>query len=897
MRIPRCSRPLPIKLLVLLILALLQAAVLAAMQPALNEYNARLAGLRAQIPAITATAQQAAETFLAHPEAQLCVPYWEQMSFAEEMINRAGGLALAGQPGDYGRASRFNFVLLSVRSWEKESALIRRRVKEYHAQGWTVTVIASKAGAPRALGADYFLDNGAPSGKAALGRINVLANVTLGWMWCCEYAAAMSRHGKFPAILQSICVPGGPEYDARVQSSSGRHSLVDSPQAISAGALADAYLRRIDKLMADLRSDQIQGQLTQAADIIARRLAAGGVVGVAGMGHVQIEDVMVDNKSPWMGFRGVGMPELTFTAHLRPGDLLVWMSYNGMNSLYDDYAKYIVQSQAELITCFAPDPIWSQNTPPRLAQIDQSWTLPDAEVPIPVFPDFIAPISGVNVTLLLRMLDDEVANRLQGVRVPPPPARPLTPEYQDHGAEGYYTYGGSAPTPVCQWGFVDDTGRQVTPLRYDAVEAMSDGMAAVERGGKWGYVNAAGAEVIPPIYDEVNSFTNGAALVAKDGKYGYIDHAGKAIVPLQYDEINDPASSYARYRRYFSGSSLPAIDYVPARTGNRWGVIAKTGKVLIPAQYDQLQAFSENRVAVRTGKKWGLLALDGKEVVPPTYDSIGRYRQGYATVRVGNQTGAIDGEGRQLVPPQYRDIAAIIGDLAIVRTGDKWGAVSRAGKEVIPPKYDEISRYSGDGLLPVRIDKRWGALDATGKEVVPVQYDRIGRLSGGMTSVEQDGKWGYLNAAGALAIPPRYDDAADFVDGAAFVTLAGARRLIDAKGAEIPLPHYDYLTDAGEGLFKVARGGKWGFIDRTGKEIVPPQYSYVLGFSTGRALVARGGQWREDYGKVPILVGSKWGLIDKTGRELIPTKFDRLAPGGDTLFPVARNVEVLKPIP
>jgi len=884
--------PRPWRIVALLALVLLQAAVLA-LQPALNDYDARRVILQAQIPAVSASAQQAAETFLAHPEAQFVVPYWEQMSFAEEMINRSGGLALAGQAGDYGRASQYNFVLLSVRSWEAESKLVLQRIKQYHAKGWTVTVIGSKTGCPKGLGADFFLDNGAPSGKATLGRINVLANVTLGWMWCCEYGAAMSRQGKFPAVLQSICMPGGPEYDARVQTSQGRHSVVDSPTAIPAGELSVRYLQRVDKMMADLRSEHIQGQLTQAADIIAKRLADGRVVRIAGMGHVQIEDVMVENQSPMQGFRGVGMPDLTFKAHLNPGDLLVWMSYNGMNSLYDDYAKYIVEAKADLIPCFAPDPIWSQGTPPHLAQIDQSWTMPDAEVAIPVFPNFMAPVSGINVTLLARMLDDEVAARLQGKHVKPAPVKALTPEYCDRGAEGYFLYNSSAPEATRQWGFADETGRLVAPMRYDAVGPAGDGMAPVQVKGKWGYVNAAGKLAIPAVYDEANVFTHGVALVGKDGKLGYIDKTGQAVAPLQYDQIDDPSRN-AQYRRFYSSYGVPALNYATARQGERWGVLLQ-GKVLLPVQYDGISAFSEKCVAVKVGKLWGLVDLAGKEILPAKYSAIGRFRRGYATVKLDGKTGAIDGEGREIVPPNYEDIIAVNGDAVVIRVGKLYGVVSRSGKELIPAKYEEVGRFSSD-LVPVRIGKLWGAIDAAGREAVPVQFDQIGRTSEGLASVELHGKWGYLDKTGALVIPAQYDDADDFSNGMAFVTLNGARRLIDAKGAEITLPHYDYLTDGGEGLFKVARGGQWGFIDRAGKEIVPPRYSYVLGFSGGRALVARGGQWREDYGKVPILIGAKWGLVDTTGRELIAPKFDRIAPGTG-LLPVARNIEVMKPIP
>ena len=874
------------RLFALLVLVLLQAAVLAA-QPALTAYHARMKTFSAQIPAVVASAQQAAETMLAHPDALLNVPYWEQMGFAEELMNRAGGLAHVYPTGwGWGRtATKHDVVLLSVRAWETQADLIRARVQEYRAQGWTVTLIGSKAGKPKDLGEHFFIDNGAPSGKAEHGRINVLANVTLGWMWCCEYGAAMSRRGKFPAVLQSICIPGGEAYDRTIQSTDGRRSVVDCPTAVPAGALSRQYLQRMGVLLADLRSTRRQQQLRAVAGLLTDRLAQGGRVGMVGMGHLILEEVKVENKTPWIGFRAVGISDISIKSYLRPGDLLVWMSYNGMNSLYEDYAKNIVTAQVDLVTCFAFDPEWSKNTPPALAHLDQSWKLPDAEVPIPVFPDFMAPVSGLNVTLLLRMLDDETAVQMKKRKVSArAPQIELPADFIDRMGESRYAedspYGG--PLPVRKWGLVNQAGEEVAPPRYDEIGSMEDGLAPVRRDGKWGYVDAAGAETIAPAYDAASPFRGGLATVGVHGKFGCIDTAGAVVLPLQYEAVET--------------GNLPTPGYLMVRMGGKWGITDRTGKELLAPRYDGVDVFSADKVIVKVGNKFGVVTTAGAEVLPVRYETIWGVFEGVARVRLDGKWGLVDAAGKELLPPSFDRVSGPFGKMLLVRQAGKWGAIGLDGRELIPPTYTRL-RYYSDGLLLMAVGEKWGALNTDGREIIPPQYDDIQRPGDGMVGVKRGGKWGYLDSDGREALPAIYDEAQSFQGGVAVVTLAGRRLFIDKAGKEITLPRYDYFAAAEEGLFKVVRDGKWGFIDATGREIVPPSYRYVLAFSGKYALVARGGAWTPPVGLTPELTGARWGLVDTTGREVVPPKYDRIVPHSDTLFAVGIDVKQVEAQP
>ena len=43
-----------------------------------------------------------------------------------------------------------------------------------------------------------------------------------------------------------------------------------------------------------------------------------------------------------------------------------------------------------------------------------------------------------------------------------------------------------------KWGFVDLTGKEVIPCRYNRVGRFSEGLAAVDAEGKWGFIDKGG---------------------------------------------------------------------------------------------------------------------------------------------------------------------------------------------------------------------------------------------------------------------------------------------------------------------------------------------------------------------------------------------------------------------
>jgi len=96
----------------------------------------------------------------------------------------------------------------------------------------------------------------------------------------------------------------------------------------------------------------------------------------------------------------------------------------------------------------------------------------------------------------------------------------------------------------------------VAPTYDEALGGFYDGLAAVKLGEKWGFIDT--KLVIPAQYEIViGGFSDGYAKVAQNGMYGFIDKTGKLVVPHQYDFAHEVKN----------GVALVELD-------GKWGLIA-----------------------------------------------------------------------------------------------------------------------------------------------------------------------------------------------------------------------------------------------------------------------------------------------------------------------------------
>jgi serine/threonine protein kinase len=372
-------------------------------------------------------------------------------------------------------------------------------------------------------------------------------------------------------------------------------------------------------------------------------------------------------------------------------------------------------------------------------------------------------------------------------------------------------------------------------------------LAAVKLNGKWGYIDNTGKEVIPCKYDDAGwPSQEGLIEVALNGKKGFIDNTGKEIISCKYDDS----------RRFSEGLASVKLN-------GKWGYIDKTGKEVVPCKYDYIDVngFSEGLALIWFNKKFGFIDKTGKEVIPCKYDGAGDFSEGVASVKLNGKWGYIDKTGEKVIPCKYDYVWDFSEGVAPVELNGKYGYVDKTGKEVVPCNYDyiDVNGFS-EGLALILFNKKFGFIDKTGKEVIPCKYDGAGDFSEGVASVALNGKYCFIDKTGKEVIPLKYDFAGDFSEGVAQVKLNDKFGFIDKTGKEIiPYIYDDAENYFSEGLTKVKLNEKYGFIDKTGKEVISCKYYGAWNFSKGLAAVKLNG---------------KCGYIDKTGNEVIPCIYD-----------------------
>lgn len=140
----------------------------------------------------------------------------------------------------------------------------------------------------------------------------------------------------------------------------------------------------------------------------------------------------------------------------------------------------------------------------------------------------------------------------------------------------------------------------------DLLLVYNNSKAGVIEAGWWQ------KEIVPCKFDDVIPFRD-AIIVKLDGKYHLRNRQGRTI-PGTFTNV-----SYYLHSDFFFHEGLGCIQF-----NQGWGFIDRTGKVVIPAQYDDAYPFTDKgRAAVYIRQKgWGLIDTNGKSIVPCQYRTL-----------------------------------------------------------------------------------------------------------------------------------------------------------------------------------------------------------------------------------------------------------------------------------
>jgi hypothetical protein len=280
--------------------------------------------------------------------------------------------------------------------------------------------------------------------------------------------------------------------------------------------------------------------------------------------------------------------------------------------------------------------------------------------------------------------------------------------------------------------------KQYSTEKFEKIFEMKENAIMVLKNGKYGFIDDKGKIIIKPEYEKPHPehnylnedggflnfnykcFSEGLAVLKKKKLYGYVDKSGKTIIPFKFDRAFG-----------FSGG----LAWVSVK--NKWGMINTKGEIVIDCIYENpnylsskeleaLDGFHEELINVRKNNKYGFIDKSGKTVIPFNYDEAYPFHKGIAPVKLNDKWGFVNKKGELVIPAIY-DYVNNVGNnyhfpfennFEMAQLDDKWVAIDTKGKQILPDKYFfEYDFNFNDGLLNLLAEDKRIVVDKKGEIV------------------------------------------------------------------------------------------------------------------------------------------------------------------------------------
>lgn len=288
-----------------------------------------------------------------------------------------------------------------------------------------------------------------------------------------------------------------------------------------------------------------------------------------------------------------------------------------------------------------------------------------------------------------------------------------------------------------KWGLMDNKGKIIVEPKYDDIDDMYEGLAAVEIDGKWGYIDSKGKVVIEPTFDDAGPFNEGVAPVSEGyNKWGLINKDGKYVASPEYSIV-----SYA-----MEGMAIVSKD-------GKYGYINTKGKVVIDIKYSRAGLFVNGYAIVNDGTKSFYINKKGQNKFKDSIIAVSNFSEGLARAFIEDEDYGngvyINTDGKTILTNvnggKFSEGLAVVYSQA----DRKYGYINKDGKFKIKAEFDAASEFS-EGLAVIVENGKCGYINKKGKVVIETDFDSAEPFSNGVARVETEDGWGYINKKGKM---------------------------------------------------------------------------------------------------------------------------------------------------
>lgn len=230
------------------------------------------------------------------------------------------------------------------------------------------------------------------------------------------------------------------------------------------------------------------------------------------------------------------------------------------------------------------------------------------------------------------------------------------------------------------YGILDKTGKEIIKPHYESIQITKYGFI-VSNDSFYGFLDLAGKEILPPIYQDLEVDSETGNMTARVSQDILFNSKGKTII--QSHSLLNVGDNYTIFNQHTSN-------------GMRWGVVDKTGKIVIPAIYHDLLPLRDD-VSYETypllvagndkGKKALIDINTGKPLTDFRYDGIIEYiLEDMVMIKIDDKYGFIDTKGKEVIKPIYDKADLFVAGLSLVGKDGEIFYIDKMGKRVPSPQ-------------------------------------------------------------------------------------------------------------------------------------------------------------------------------------------------------------------
>lgn len=158
-----------------------------------------------------------------------------------------------------------------------------------------------------------------------------------------------------------------------------------------------------------------------------------------------------------------------------------------------------------------------------------------------------------------------------------------------------------------------------------------------------------------------------------------------------------------------------------------WGLIDNTGKVCVPAKYEEIKldsSLKSGRFWGRTSNKWGLTDTKDNLLTSFEYDSVRNFKDGLCIVWKGSLYGMVNSFGHDQIPVEYDYLGNFHKDRTIAKYKGQYYIIDKQNNRLFDlsliDTWKDIWGFNNKGLAPAQNSAGlWGVIDYEGKLVMP----------------------------------------------------------------------------------------------------------------------------------------------------------------------------------